>query len=283
MLGALVMLAWMLIQFGGGIVSPFAPATQQVRFVANRADGISSGSAVLYRGVNVGRVERVLRSEDQLRVYIDAAVDTQPPLPANLKAVIRFPALLGTGAVIVLETTEAQPQGMLQPQQIIPANFVGLDVLPPEFAQLAAELRLASEQFRESKVVVHLDEQIVKIGKLVDSLQTILNDQQLGEDLRQTLANIRNTTEKTDRLAADLQSLARQTSGRLEQAATLLDQLLSIARKINQGQGALGAMVNDQRLYESLVATARELNMAVQDLRRLLEQWEQEGISIKTR
>jgi DNA-binding Lrp family transcriptional regulator len=39
--------------------------------------------------------------------------------------------------------------------------------------------------------------------------------------------------------------------------------------------------VNDPRLYESLVETAKELNATVSDLRRLVNQWEQEGVSLK--
>jgi len=40
-------------------------------------------------------------------------------------------------------------------------------------------------------------------------------------------------------------------------------------------------LVNDPRLYESLADTTRQLNATVSDLRRLLEQWEQEGVTMK--
>ena len=40
-------------------------------------------------------------------------------------------------------------------------------------------------------------------------------------------------------------------------------------------------MVNDPKLYQSLVDSARELNLTIVDLRRLIDQWEQEGASIK--
>ena len=34
-------------------------------------------------------------------------------------------------------------------------------------------------------------------------------------------------------------------------------------------------------LYESLLDTSRELNMTIKDFKRLVEQWEQEGVSFK--
>ncbi len=298
-LGALITLAWMLIQFGGRLMTPFSPASMPVHLVADTAGGISSGSGLLYRGVNVGRVERLRRAEDQLRVYIDAVVDRQPPLPGNLRAVIRSQGLVGGSASIALELIGPQPQGTLKPDQTIQAHYVGLDFLPPEFAELATELRQTARQLRESNVIGHLDEQVGKVGKLIDSIQAIMGDNKLREEVRTSLANIRSTTEKAERIADNLElvtadmhrlsnetseqvlGLSKQTSDRLQQVSKVLDQFYAIAEKVNKGQGTAGAMVNDTRLYESLVDSARELTVTVGDLRRLVEQWEQEGVSLK--
>ena len=40
-------------------------------------------------------------------------------------------------------------------------------------------------------------------------------------------------------------------------------------------------LVNDPKLYQSLVDNSRELNATILDLKRLVEQWEQEGVSFK--
>jgi phospholipid/cholesterol/gamma-HCH transport system substrate-binding protein len=61
----------------------------------------------------------------------------------------------------------------------------------------------------------------------------------------------------------------------------LLQQFQQIAQKINAGQGTAGQLVNDPQLYQSLVATTQELNATIADLKRLVEQWEQEGVSLK--
>ena len=70
---------------------------------------------------------------------------------------------------------------------------------------------------------------------------------------------------------------------RLTQIAKLLDQFQSVAEKIDKGQGSAGALVNDPRLYESLLDTSRELNLTIKDFKRLVEQWEQEGVSLKVK
>jgi phospholipid/cholesterol/gamma-HCH transport system substrate-binding protein len=287
---------------------PFSPASLRVRFVADRADGLSNGSAVLYRGINVGRVEKLSRADDQLHVYIDATVDKSPPLPGNLSAVVRSQGLVGGGAMLVMETTQPEPSGTLQPGQVVPARFIGLDIIPPEFTDLANELRGAAKEFRDSGLITHLDEQLVKTGKLVDSIQAVLSDPQMHDDLKASLESIRTSTEKADHIAANLEKftgqldhltteatstitdthaqileLSKLTSDRLQQASKLLDNLDSIAEKVNKGQGTAGQIVNDPKLYQNLVETSQELTATVTDLHHLIQQWEQEGVSFKVK
>jgi phospholipid/cholesterol/gamma-HCH transport system substrate-binding protein len=245
-------------------------------------------------------------------VYIDASVDRSPPLPGNVHALIRT-AVVSGGASIALETTDSTPQGALQENQTIPGTFLGTDLIPTEITELATELRQTAAQFRESNIVAHLDEQVTNVGHAIDSIRGLVEDKQLRSDLAESLASIRSTTAKTDRIATNLEkfssnlnqlstdasaaigearttigkteaeilSLSKQTSQRLEQTSRLLDQFYAIAEKVNKGQGSAGALVNDPRLYESLVETAKELNATVSDLRRLVNQWEQEGVSLK--
>ena len=54
-----------------------------------------------------------------------------------------------------------------------------------------------------------------------------------------------------------------------------------VLQKINSGKGTAGQLVNDPKLYESLVDSSQELNATIKDLKRLVQQWEQEGISLK--
>ena len=54
-----------------------------------------------------------------------------------------------------------------------------------------------------------------------------------------------------------------------------------LSSKIDQNQGTAGKFVNDPRLYEAMVDTAREMRATVSDLRRLVQQWEQEGVQLK--
>jgi hypothetical protein len=62
-----------------------------------------------------------------------------------------------------------------------------------------------------------------------------------------------------------------------------MKQVSSTLEKIERGDGTAGALLTDRRLYEGLVDTTRELQIAIRDLQRLIRQWEQEGVPMRLR
>jgi phospholipid/cholesterol/gamma-HCH transport system substrate-binding protein len=312
-LGALIFLGWMILKFGDQPAKLFAEPTMPVTFIAARADGVAEGSPVLYQGVNVGRVKSVRRSDNGLDVTIEAQVDLKPPLPANVEGRIIAQSLLGAGAGINLYLTGPKPEGELAANAKLEAKYIGLALLPAEFEALASELRTTTIQFRESKIIEHLDLQVQKAGQVMDSVKTLVDDKEMRENLRQSLANVKEATATANRIGTNLErvsgefekltadargtvktaqttiehadaqvtDIGKQVNQRMTQVAKLLDTFQSISQKIDTGQGTAGQLVNDPRLYQSLVSTSQELNATITDLKRLVEQWEQEGMTFK--
>jgi phospholipid/cholesterol/gamma-HCH transport system substrate-binding protein len=305
-LTAMIALGVMILKFGDRPARLFATETIPIHFVSDRADGLGEGSNINYRGVIVGRVKSVKRSSDGKDVNIDAEVDKKPPLPANLQGEIVMLSALGGTSTIALQLTGTQEQGELQPEAMLKARFVGLQFLPPEFADLARELRLTSQQFRESQLIPHLDEQVRKAGTVLDSANKLISDPKLGEDIKTTLANMRQASEKVNEIGGKLnklsddatatmtdvrktvaktgenvESISKQAGDRLAEIAKAMEHLQSIAAKIDNGEGTAGQLVNDPKLYQSLVDSSRELSATITTFKRLVEQWEQEGVSFK--
>lgn len=316
-LASLVMLGWMIVRFGANIAKPFAGETIKVRFKADRVDGVSDGSAILYRGVNVGRVTGVARDKDQVTIWIDAQVDVEPPLPANVHGNIRQMSLLGTGAAIILEPNDGATadKSPLKAGAELRAHFLGLDFFPPEIKNLSIELAGAVTEFRKANVIGNLNDRIKEMSKTLDSAQKtmdsvnlIVGDETLRKNILTSLDNIRQASENAktlmataDRVAtnletavvkvgetvdktdANLNDIAKLTKTRLEETAAVIKQANEITAKINEGKGTAGQLVNDPKLYEGLVDTTAKLNSTVADLQRLLQQWEQEGVTLKLR
>jgi phospholipid/cholesterol/gamma-HCH transport system substrate-binding protein len=313
-LGGLVVFGWMILTFSKNTAQVFAPPQIPVHFHTTRADGLSDGSEVRFLGVEVGRVEKLTRDSDGAGVTIDATVDRDPPLPANLRAQIITASALGGTSLINLDVNGEKAQGALGPDAKIRADYVGLqlNLIPPSIAQtadqvgqLSEELRKTVKQLRESGTIGDLDTtvksinaQALKIGDFFDSLQNVFGDKKTQTDLKTAITNLRATTDKLSTVADSIQKtsdsanvtikstqkdidvLSKQIGDRLVQIAGALDSVQSIMQKVDKGQGTAGQLINDPRLYQSLVDTVRQLNSTVNDLKRLVDQWEQEGVDL---
>jgi phospholipid/cholesterol/gamma-HCH transport system substrate-binding protein len=319
MIAALVILGIMILLFGEAPIRLFRPAQTRIHFLAESAEGITNGSPILYLGVNVGQVRSLELRPDQAGVTINGTIDHNRPIPANVEGVIRS-SLIGGNASLSLVPIGGVPQGRLADDANVRAYVGGSNLLPREFADLAKQLTELSRHLQTSvddwnnsklvnKLAVTVDtteKTVAKIGETSEELRKLLADGQMRGDLKDTLANFKAVSEDSKTIAKNLQKLStdlqktnataentiakagthvdelsKQMSGRLDQVAGVLDRFQSMANKIDKGEGTAGKFINDPKLYEALLDTSQELNLTVKDLRRLVEQWEQEGVSLK--
>jgi virulence factor Mce-like protein len=316
MMVSLVLLGWMILRFGAGPARLFAPARASVTMISERADGLGPGAPVLFRGVTVGRVDSVRRTADGRRVEIGLLVDEHPPVPANVEGYIRYQSALGATGVVTLELTDPEPEGALAEGHTIQGYFAGLDVevIPPQIARLAETLerQLAQTQLvaNLAELIKSLEREVPKLGELAASVNAVAGDPQVQKDLQESIANIREMSVKFNALGSDMQQLTGEASEMIAEARTAiaatskniesvstqfeeqlrqnvpelarsLQEMQKIMQAINEGTGTAGMMLHDPKLYESLVATSTELNLAVTDLRRVLEQIEEEGPTLR--
>lgn len=323
----LVLLGWMVLQFGGVAISPFTAGRTVVTVLTERADGIGEGSPVLYRGIGVGQVHSVRMADDMTNVVITLQLNPDARVPANVEAIIRPQGLIGGSSAVFLELTGPVAQGRLTSGAELHGQVTAMELLPKEIGQLATDLRKTSQQFRESGVIEHLDQAIQsvstqadKVGVALDSIQKIVGDEKMRESLQASMQNINDVTVTAKSIAANLEKfsstldrtggnldrltaeatevardargmvrntqgnvdqLTRQLGDRLVQIGLTLDTLNSITKKLDQGRGTAGMLVNDPKLYEALVDSSRQLNLTIGDLKRLVNQWEQEGVTLK--
>ncbi len=328
-LSALVILGWMVVQFGDRIATPFSGKKIAVSLRAPTADGISGGSVLKYRGIPVGTVKDVAFGSDN-DVLIRAELDLDKPVPANIRGEIRLPNLLGANAVIDLFLTTPVPSEVkLVGGEVIEAEFVGTGIIPPEVTKLANALSGVVEELRASgvvanfnKLVTDIDDQALKLGTTLDHINEVIGDENVKLDLKKTVAEFRATSERAarvaerfEKLAADLEPLpgeasavmtdirsgvsdAREAIGKtderiedvsrrinenLDRIALVLADVKSVTAKVDEGKGTAGALVNDPRLYNTLVSATELLAATIKDIQRVAQQIEQEGVKLRLR
>lgn len=285
---------WMILLFAGRMANLFSSPGLPVTMKSDRADGVTDGSSIYYRGVPAGRVSGVKLESDNKGVVITAEINRQPPLPANVQPIIRTQSAFGNAAEIDLEVNGA-PEGQLAANAVLHATYEGSALIPKQFTQLAEEVHREQLLEHVDQAVVSIQQQSERAGKLLQSFQQIVGDPETRNDLRTSVANIRTATEAAVRVGNDMQKFSGRLAGIGDKADAsladvrtavakldgILDRFQSVSNKIDQGQGTAGLLVNDPKLYQGLVDTTKQLNLTIATLQRIAQQWEQEGVTLK--
>ncbi len=298
-LGSMITLGWMILQFSSQSAGSLFNKGVEFQIIADRVDGVSEGTPITYLGVNVGRVTTIRRVPGKREVLLGAMLNEAEQVPSNVSGIIRPQSALGPSATISFELKGDPAPETLGKGSTVTAHHTGGGVIPPEFGDLAKDISEQQLIAHATEAVKSLRNQLERAGKTLDSVNDVLADPKVRADLKATVANIHEVSKKLDKVANETSTtlaqvrttvdgggkrfdeVARELGGRLTQMSQTLERVNSVATKIDKGQGTAGLFINDPRLYESFVDTARELNLTVGDLRRLVQQWEEEGFRLK--
>ncbi|MHC4294800.1 MAG: MlaD family protein [Planctomycetota bacterium] len=93
-----------------------------------------------------------------------------------------------------------------------------------------------------------------------------------GLDSPQMTRAAESFTELTEKLITSAEKLS-QLITTLNQAAT----------KIESGDGTAGKLLNDPELYNNFLATTRQMNQLLEEVRQLVKTWKTEGVELKVK
>jgi phospholipid/cholesterol/gamma-HCH transport system substrate-binding protein len=143
------------------------------------------------------------------------------------------------------------------------------------------------------------EELVEKFKSFIDNINSLIGDQQARENIKATLANLADATKQASISLKEFQQFSAQ-GGKAFAAAEVEVQRVSTAmvgvsdelgktaaemrllmEKINRGQGTAGRLVNDGRLYESLLENSRQLNVLLEELKSFVAELPDKGVPIK--
>ncbi len=121
---------------------------------------------------------------------------------------------------------------------------------------------------------VDLDQILASVGPAVDGLKEILGTQEGKENLKILVANIRDASESFKKIAEKVEK-GQGTLGKLitddklyKDLSEVSQSLKKIALQIERGEGTLGKLVKDETLYNSLKNTASNLERVSKKLEK---------------
>jgi len=207
----------------------------------NSVDGLVTGSKVVLNGIQIGIIDKIDfdSQEEKIKVGLSINQKYRQMMREGIKAEIATQGVLGD-RYISLRGGEKE---LLKPESIIEA----------EQSKSISQMLSGTES-----LVANLNQVVIKLDNLLKTFESEKKSDTLFKGMSQTAKNLASITEKFDK-----------EFDKLKLGATL-NELHSILRKINQGNGTVGALINDPALYDdvkSLVGGANR-NRVIRNLIR---------------
>jgi phospholipid/cholesterol/gamma-HCH transport system substrate-binding protein len=262
--------------------TPLFRQSMQYYTIVERVDGIGTGSFVYTRGINVGSVQRMeLLPNDSVMVHFSANVDGG--VPVGTIVYIRSVDLLEKAMVLEKGiSTERIPQGGFV-QGVFDEGVMGH---LRDLSEDAGSNVLESTE-RLNRILGEVDRVMIEGGS--EDLQNILDNldattaqvnlllARSSRGIESSIAHLNNIMANVDSLSAgqkdridtlitNLESVSGELDSMTKELNSFSIELNSVMRKINEGEGSLGKLVNDPSLYNNLDSLSYQLNRMIKEL-----------------
>lgn len=256
--------------------------------IYDRVDGLSASKPILVNGYQIGRVESLeLMSSGKIVATLE--VNNDIDIPTNTVAEIQSTSLLGDKAIYFLmgdakelvssgDTLQSSIEKTLV-ESVNPVKDQAEAMLIKIDSILTSLNAIMNPRFRDNvntslESIAHtlktLESTSSKVDKMVGSGSVRL--QEILANVESISSNLKKNNEEISQILTNMNDITGQVAkGRLEETLTnahkATTDLNAMMEKINQGEGSLGALLNDDSLYNNLNHSAESLDRLMIDLR----------------
>jgi phospholipid/cholesterol/gamma-HCH transport system substrate-binding protein len=114
-----------------------------------------------------------------------------------------------------------------------------------------------------NSAIANLSLTIIDIQKTIQGVNTLVADNQLS--LKQTIDNTKNITNNFSKVSDSIGAI--DFSKMIFSAEEAIINFNEISKKINAGDGTIGKLIEDERLYDNLEAATSELEQLLRDIK----------------
>ena len=244
------------------------PGSYGLGMTAPRADGLSEGTAVKLAGVKIGSVGDI--KVDGGQADVELIIDDRYRLPIDSTAELKATGLLGDYFVMV--SLGDDEQATLQD-----GDRIEYGEEPGDIDNITRQVELISEDVKAITAVLR---EMVEDRKNRDNVEnTLQNAEELTAELAAISAenrrDIRAIVESIKRLSSSLEGVAEESGRDLDEEfdkikdatdtlQSTLDNLDSITGKVDNGEGTVGALINDRETVDALNETIDNANEVIE-------------------
>ena len=295
-IGLFATIALMLLILGYNFLLGNDVFTRQNVFYAKYAqvEGLASANPVKVKGMSVGRVVSMTYVPDRDYVVVKLKVNADIDIPVGSTAEIVSQDLLGSKAINIDFTKNATKHKnndtLASSIQESLTSSVRAEIAPVK--EKAENLLASIDSVMTAIHTVLTPETQRRLVASINSIQSTLeNVDNSSENLDKLL---KNNTSRMEHIFANIESITNNLKNNEQQISTMiqnvsaitdsvrranitqtfnmakatLEQTQGVLQKINAGEGSLGLLVNDKKLYNNLDSASKSLDALLIDMKQ---------------
>jgi ABC-type transporter Mla subunit MlaD len=292
----LAALVWLVFKFGDLPIRVSEIRSFEVIVQFPTAKGIEKNTPVEFCGYQIGTVTSVMAPEKlqdaktglvyhQTRVVL--SIDKKyTDIPSNVAVKLVTRSLASSIIELVVDPT--LPSEPIDPNRPETEFLVG-GILLQGSTGMTSEFFPAESQKK-------FEELIDSFNSLVKNANDILGDQSTKQNFKLILANLSEATKQATETLKQVQEFSIAGTTTLKNADAGMDKLIIamvdtteqlsktvsqsriLLEKISQGQGTASKLLNDGRLYESMLESTEQLQALLAELKSLVAQVKEKGL-----
>ncbi|MGO1244491.1 MAG: MlaD family protein [Sphingobacterium sp.] len=254
----------------------------------DNVDGLTTSKPVVVNGYQIGRVSRMnLLNNGKIRTHFKIKNDYE--IPSNTVARIVSADLLGSKAIVfelgnsttlandgdpLLSDVQANLLEKVEPLQKKVENLV----VKLDSVLSAVNTALDDEFQRDFKSSLHsISISLNNMERITSDVEGLMGSEKIRlatimQNLESITNNFKNNNDKINNILANLDNLSEDLSqteikATIDNANRVMKDVQAITSKINNGEGSIGLLLNDDKLYNNLSSASGELDTLINDVK----------------
>lgn len=242
-------------------------------------NALTMSSPVTIKGNSVGKIERIEYDFKTGKTVVYFSVD--PRLEFSKNSIVRLyeTGIMGGNALAIIDAQDGNPakKGDFIASEVKPGlvnslkeNFSGLSLNLDSTLKSADTLMVNLTKVIQDDTETGLKATIAEVKATLEayknlsfSIQNVIKEN--DEKIASVLDNFEKSSENLTAMTEELKSV--EISKTIANVEATLNTLNSVLTKVNNGEGSMGKLLQDEGLYNNLEAASKELEELLRDIK----------------